>query len=70
MTDYKINHSEHIAVAEGYYLQPMDSCPVGVEVQLMNPGGVLTYSVWNGKDTFWQGWAPLPRTRKETQCDS
>lgn len=62
---YKINPTEHIAVAEGYYLQSMDTCPIGVKVQLMNPGGVLTYGTYDGKNKHWQAWAPLPRFKKE-----
>ena len=64
MTDYKINQAEGTAVAGDYYLQPMATCPVGVRVQLLNPGGVLTYGQWDGKSTVWQGWAPLPRKRR------
>ena len=65
MTDHKINRSENIAVAEGYYINPdMSTCPIGVKVQLLNPGGVLTYGQYDGKTTFWKGWAPLPRIRK------
>lgn len=62
---HTINKSEAIAVAEGYYLQPMATCPIGVKVQLMNPGGVLTYGTWDGKNKTWQAWAPLPRKPKE-----
>lgn len=62
--NYRVNQGESTAVATDYYLQPMSTCPTGAKVQLMNPGGVLVYSEWNGKDTFWLGWAPLPRMRK------
>ena len=37
---HKIN-TEGVSVATEVYLQPMDTCPVGVEVLLENPGGVL-----------------------------
>jgi hypothetical protein len=65
MTTHTVNQSEATAVATETYLQDMDTCPRGVKVQLMNPGGVLVYSTWDGKDTCWQAWAPLPRRRKE-----
>ena len=66
MSDHKINRSEHIAVAEGYFLNTdMSQCPVGVKVQLMNPGGVLVYGNYDGKTDVWKAWAPLPRMRKE-----
>ena len=64
---HTINQHEATAVADGTYLQPMDTCPTGVKVQLMNPGGVLVYGTWNGKDTTWQAWAPLPRRRKDAR---
>ena len=41
--------------------QPMATCPVGVTVRLLNPGGVATDGQWDGKDTQWQGWAGMPR---------
>lgn len=65
MSEHTINRTQNIAVAEGYYINPdMKTCPIGVKVQLLNPGGVLTYSHYDGKSTFWKGWAPLPRVRK------
>ena len=67
MTDapYKINQVEALAVAEGYYWQPMDTCPTGVKVQLLGQGGVPQYAIWDGRNKFWVGWAPLPRRSKE-----
>lgn len=40
---------------------PMTGCPVGVKVILLGPGDVATISQWDGRDTQWQGWYPLPR---------
>lgn len=66
MTEHKVNKAEHIAVAEGYYLNPdMKQCPIGVKVQLLNPGGVLVYGQYDGKNPHWKAWAPLPRMPKE-----
>ena len=62
---HKINQVEKVAVAHDTYLQPMSECPVGVKVQLENPGGVLVYGTWDGKNTDWKSWAPLPRRRIE-----
>lgn len=59
----KIN--EGIAVDHDYFWQPMHSCPTGVKVQLLNAGGVAVYGTWDGKSTFWQAWAPLPKKRME-----
>lgn len=61
---FKINADRTVAVAQAYYWQPMNSCPLGVKVQLLNSGGVAVYAVYDGKDLQWQGWAPLPRERK------
>ena len=65
MTDIHISRNT-VAVDRGYELQPMATCPRGVKVQLENPGGVLVYGTYNGKDMFWRGWAPLPSRPKET----
>ncbi len=62
---HTINTQEATAVAEGYYLQPMDTCPRGVKVQLQGAGGVLVYGQYDGRNKFWKAWAPLPRERKQ-----
>ena len=62
-----MNHTvnnEFIAVATEYFLQPMSTCPIGVEVLLENPGGVLVRGRWDGKNKEWQSWFPFPRRRK------
>ena len=62
---HTVNKDEHLAVAEGYYLNPdMAQCPRGVKVQLQGLGGVLVYAHYDGSNTFWKAWAPLPRERK------
>jgi len=61
---HTINTTEAIAVANEVFLQPMSTCPVGVKVQLENPGGVLVYGMWDGKPHHWKSWAPLPRRSK------
>lgn len=48
-----------VAVDRAYFWQPMDTCPRGVKVQLLGDG-VAQYGHWNGKETFWRGWAPAP----------
>ena len=58
---HTINTTESLAVATGYYLQPMDTCPIGVKVQLQGMGGVLVYGHYDGRNKFWRAWAPLPR---------
>lgn len=55
-----LNAERTVAVDKGYPWQPMKDCPVGVKVQLLNPGGVAVYGQWNGRDKIWRGWAPLP----------
>ena len=56
----KIN-TEGVAVDSAYFWRPMDTCPANTKVQLLNAGGVAVYGKWNGKDTEWQAWAPLPK---------
>jgi hypothetical protein len=66
MTDapYTINQAESLAVAEGYFWQPMTTCPLHVKVQLLGRGGIPQYASWDGRNAFWTAWAPLPRRRK------
>lgn len=39
----------------------MNTCPLAVKVQLLGAGGVATYGNWDGYNSFWKGWAPLPK---------
>lgn len=55
-----VNTLQHVAVDQDYYWQPMDTCPLGVKVQLLNAGGVAVYGQSTGKPEHWRGWAPLP----------
>jgi len=58
----KINSTEETAVDTEYYWRSMDSCPVGVKVQLLNIGGVAVYGKIGSKDRqHYTGWAPLPK---------
>ena len=49
------------AVDQDYFWQPMATCPLGLKVQLLGQGGVAVYSEFIRGDSFWQGWAPLPK---------
>ena len=62
---YTINAAESLAVAEGYYWQPMSTCPVNVKLHLLGQGGIPQYASWDGRNKFWTAWAPLPRRRKQ-----
>jgi hypothetical protein len=42
----------------------MDLCPTGTKVQLLGQGGLPQYGTWDGKNTFWTAWAPLPKHRE------
>ena len=53
-----------VAVDQNYFWRDMATCPTGTKVQLLNPGGVAVYGKWNGKETGWQGWAPLPKKKE------
>lgn len=48
-----------------YHWLSMDTCPIGVKVQLRGIGGIAVYNKWNGKDDFWTHWAPIPTLRKD-----
>jgi len=58
-----------VAVDHSYFWQPMLTCPRGVKVQLLNAGDVATYGTYDGKDSFWKGWAPLPKKPVEQPKD-
>lgn len=49
------------AVDHQYFFRSMESCPVNVKVQLLNPDGIAVYGNWNGRDVWPKGWAPLPK---------
>ena len=62
--NYYINNDKTVAIANDHYLQPMDTCPRGVKVQLLTTGGVLVYGTWNGRDKGYTSWYPLPKQPK------
>ena len=55
------------AIDPNYFWQPIETCPLGVKVQLNSPAGVATYGTLSSKDNFWSHWAPLPKMKKEKQ---
>lgn len=62
----EINAAKTVAVDREYYWQPINTCPKGVKVQLVNKGyGVAVYGQYTPKEKFWTHWAPLPVFRKE-----
>lgn len=61
--DHKIN-TDNIAVAAEFTTRPMSTCPVGAEVLLENPGGVLVRGTWDGRSKVWKSWFPFPRRYK------
>lgn len=70
MTEVKNSvNNDFIAVAHEIYLQPMSTCPIGAEVLLENPGGVLVRGRWDGKSKEWLSWFPFPRRRKSDMDD-
>lgn len=60
---HSLNATRSVAVANDYYWQDMVDYPRGVKVQRLGRGGVAYYGIWNGRDTWPVGWAPLPRRR-------
>jgi hypothetical protein len=58
---HTLNGDKTVAVSVDYFWQPISTCPTGVKVQLLGKGGVAAYGTWNGKDSFYTHWAPVPR---------
>ena len=54
-----------VAVDRTYYYQPMASCPRGQKVTLLTQYGIATHGQFDGKDTQFIGWAPLPKVPSE-----
>lgn len=68
--NYRINHDRSAAVAPAMHYQPMSTCPIAVKVILLGAGGVATIGQYNGRDTFWQGWHPLPSVAKQQKQEA
>lgn len=58
---YKTSSDRTTAVSTTTHYLPMAECPIAKKVILLGAGGVATVAQWDGKDTFWQGWHPLPK---------
>lgn len=57
-------------VDDQYVLRPMDTCPTGAKVILMNPGGVLCFGTISHKTRDeWLYWFPLP-VRPKVRADN
>ena len=52
------------AVAIDAFYEPMISCPANTKVVLLGEGGVAIIGSYTRGDSFWKGWAPLPKQRK------
>lgn len=62
-TDLDSTHAA--AVNNAYHWRPMATCPKGSKVQLLTRYGCAIYGQWNGRDTIYTGWAPLPTRAPE-----
>lgn len=65
LSKFSLDSTQSTAVDANYHWQPMETCPRGCKVQLLGGGGVAMYGVYNGTTDWYEGWAPLPTTRKE-----
>jgi hypothetical protein len=65
-----LNKDQTVAIDRDYYWRPIATCPAGVKVQLLNPGGVAVYGKYNGKERWFSHWAPLPSMLKpgDSEC--
>ncbi len=57
---YHLNRNKSVAVDPNNRFMSMSTCPRGVKVQLLWPGKIATYGTWDGQDTQWLGWYPVP----------
>ena len=63
---HKLNADQTVAVAtDVFWNEDMSTCPRGTKCQMLGEGGVAVYGTYHG-DSFWIGWAPLPKRRKPT----
>ena len=61
---HTLNSDKTVAVAVDTYWIPVNSnTPRGVKLQLLGKGGVAAYGHYDGKNTFWTDWAPVPKKR-------
>ena len=60
----RLDKTGTVAVDPDYFWQPIETCPLGVKVQLLGVGGVATYGQYCGKDEFFTHWCPLPKLKK------
>lgn len=56
-------------VSPDVFWRPMASCPAGVKVQLLNPGGCACYGTAQPHDKRWIGWCPLPKRAPRVHID-
>lgn len=64
LPNHTLNTEKTAAVSTTQYWEPMRDCPRGVKVQLLGLGGVAVYGMYDGRNPFWEGWAPLPKRRE------
>lgn len=61
----KLDSTRTAAVDHRHPWRPMRTCPRGVKVLLLGAGGVATIGIYDGRTTFWTGWAPMPAGRTD-----
>jgi hypothetical protein len=49
----------------GLMFRSMEGCPTGPKVLLLNTAGIAQTGWWDGKDTWYVGWYPLPKIPQE-----
>jgi hypothetical protein len=59
---HRLTNDRAAAVSLHHEFYPMATCPIATKVILL--GGVATIAQWDGKNTFWRGWFPLPKAPK------
>ena len=59
-----LNQDRTVSIVRGYHWEPMNTCPLGVTVQLKGLGGMPTQGIYSKGDDFWVAWAPFPTDEK------
>lgn len=56
---YHLNSSRSVVVGNERFISDFTNCPRGAKVQLLGPGCVAVYGIYDG-DPQWRGWYPVP----------
>lgn len=70
MTTGSITTHRQVAVDQGYFWQPLHTCPLGSKVQLLTDAGVAVYGTYACGREGYIAWAPLPNKPEWLKSDA